>query len=345
MTGTPGTAPGGDEISVLEVMNALLRRWRLLVTAPVVCAALAAAVALILPPTFIANTAFVPEPEIRTQGLPGGLAGLASEFGIGAGTAGESPDFYADVLASRTLRDQLLTTRVDDPRTETPDDSVTLLEILPIRGKSEAERLERGRRKVADIVTISLRRQTGVVSVSAETRYPVLSATIANRAVELLSRFNLGTRQSRAQSRRLFVEGRLAEATEELRAAERDEQAFLERNRQFRGSPQLEFEHGRLQRRVAIKQDVLATLNRQYEEARIQQVNDTPVITVIDRAVTPERKANPKRVMITLVGFGLGVVLSGVVLLMQQIMDRARRHNPVQFEELRSRLGRTRGAD
>src|SRR5438132_8548828 len=51
---------------------------------------------------------------------------------------------------------------------------------------------------------------------------------------------------------------------------------------------------------VDIRQEVSLTLRREYETARIEEVNDTPVITVIDPPVPPHERSSPKRLLLVL---------------------------------------------
>lgn len=339
----PGVTPARfedeiEEISLLELVNVVLKRWKLVVGLPLLAALLAAAVSLVIPEKYAATTTFVPESEGESLSLPSGLSGLASQFGVSLpSTGGGSPQFYANVLRSRTLRDAVLRAGFPDPRTETVGDSATLLELLDVDGETEARRLEAGREQLSEITSLNVDNETSVVQVSVETRYPALSASVANLYVELLNRFNLETRQSQAQARRRFIEDRLTEAEAELRAAEEELRGFLESNRQFTGSPQLEFEHERLQRQVRIKEEVFTSLRRQYEEARIQEVNDTPVITVIDVAVPPQEKSSPRRKLNVLLAFFLVGVVAVFGAFGLEFIERSRERDEDEYREFTSR--------
>src|SRR5207302_3590136 len=133
--------------------------------------------------------------------------------------------------------------------------------------------------------------------------YPVLAAAVANRFVAYLNDFNTKSRQSQARERRKFIEQRLADGEGELRTAEESLRTFYERNRSWQQSPQLVFEEGRLRRQVDLRQEVQRTLRREYETARIEEVNDTPVITVIEPATLPTQPSAPR------LGALLGLVL------------------------------------
>ncbi len=313
------------EVSLLELANVLLKRRRLVVGLPLVAAVLMAIISLLLPAKYTATTTFVPESESEGLVLPGGLAGLASQFGVALPTGGaNSPRFYSGVLESRTVRDQVLLAIFPDPRSETPNDSAALIEILGIEGENRTRQLERGRRRLAEMMSIFVDNGINMVSLSVETRYPALSAQVANLAIDLLNRFNLETRQSNARERRRFIEERVSEAQAELQEAEDALQVFMKRNRSFAGSPELTFEHERLQRQVTIKQEVYTTLRRSYEEARIQEVNDTPVITVIDYAVPPDRRSSPKRKLNTIVAFFAAAVVGVFGALGLEFAERVR---------------------
>jgi uncharacterized protein involved in exopolysaccharide biosynthesis len=59
---------------------------------------------------------------------------------------------------------------------------------------------------------------------------------------------------------------------------------------------------------VQVKQEVYLTLAKAYEEARIAEVRDIPVLTVIDSAVAPVRRSFPRRKLNTLLGLLLGAI-------------------------------------
>ena len=333
-------APGEEleEINLLELGNVLLKRWKLVVGLPFAAAVIAAIISLIIPAKYTAHAVFFPEQESTGLDLPAGVAGLAAQLGVSIPSgAAASPQFYADVIGSRTVRDQVLQAQYSDPTTDAVRDSATLLDILRIKGRSDLDRLEKGRNRLESIVSVHIESATNVVEASVETRYPALSAAVANNIIDLLSQFNLETRQSNARANRRFTEGRMAQAEEELRQAEERLKGFLERNRRFDSSPELSFQHERLQRRVRIKEEVLTSLRRSYEEARIQEVKDTPVITVIDRAVPPQEKSSPKRKLNVILAFMAGGVLGLFFAFGSEFVERARERNREEYAELTSR--------
>ena len=204
----------------------------------------------------------------------------------------------------------LLSNYVDPRQAQSASaDSTTLLRILGLKGRDAADSLYRGVKKLDDLVAVNVNTATGIVSVSVDAHYPALAAAVANRFVEYLNAFNAQYRQSQAREQRKFVEQRLTDGEGELRRAEEDLRTFYERNRSWQQSPQLTFEEGRLRRQVDIRQELYLSLKREYETARIQEVNDTPVITVIDAATAPVKKSSPKRALWVIIALVLGSMI------------------------------------
>jgi len=69
--------------------------------------------------------------------------------------------------------------------------------------------------------------------------------------------------------------------------------------------PSGSLEYARKLREVKYHDTLLSLLARQYEAARIDEAKSAPVIQVVDRAVVPDRKSGPPRLLIIL---GTGVV-------------------------------------
>jgi len=138
--------------------------------------------------------------------------------------------------------------------------------------------------------------------------------TLVERLVRGVNQFNLETRKSQATAERQFVEGRAEEAGRALREVEDRLQTFLQRNRAIGGSPELGFERDRLQREVALRQQVYTTLLQTREEARIREVRDMPVITELEDPRLPliseSRGTAIKLILGALAGGFLGIVIA-----------------------------------
>jgi capsule polysaccharide export protein KpsE/RkpR len=68
----------------------------------------------------------------------------------------------------------------------------------------------------------------------------------------------------------------------------------------LRQLPRLAVPYADLYRRVKIQEAVFELLTQQYEMARIEEVKDVPVVSVIDPPGIPEKKSFPHRLLLTL---------------------------------------------
>ncbi len=331
-----------------DLLSPLLRQRRIVVGLPLAAAVVTILLCLVLPPLYTATTTFIP--ETRTQGqLPqglSGLAGLVGEFGLALPQqAGQSPRFYATVLRSREIMEPVLLSRYRVPRggaDRNPGDSATLLRILKIRGRTLADSLEWGIKKLNQLLSVNVDLQTNIVTVSVDTRDPVLSATVAARFIGFLNEFNTKHRESQARERRKFAEQRLADADSGLRRAEAAVKSFYEHNRGWQESPSLVFAETELRRQVQVGQEVYLTLRRGFETARIEEVNDTPVITVIDAAVVPARKSWPRLGPLTLLALVVGTMVGWVWAYAADYLNRVRREDDASYREFAGLLRQAR---
>ena len=74
-------------------------------------------------------------------------------------------------------------------------------------------------------------------------------------------------------------------------------------------------------------------LAKQYEVAKIDEAKDAAVIQVLDKAITPERKTKPKRLLIVLLTSILAGFLGMLWAFVKEALDRAR-HEPEQAHRL-----------
>ncbi|MEA3246549.1 MAG: hypothetical protein U9Q74_10380, partial [Gemmatimonadota bacterium] len=137
-------------------------------------------------------------------------------------------------------------------------------------------------------------RDANLVTVYVTTSDPALSIAICSRIISAVNEFNLTKRHGRATAERAFTETRLADVRTALRHAEEALKSFNERNRPPLLSAQLRMEAQRLQREVDLQQSLFLSLAQALEQAKIDEVRDTPVVTVVERPdLTVARELNP----------------------------------------------------
>ncbi|MAR44860.1 MAG: hypothetical protein CME03_01745 [Gemmatimonadaceae bacterium] len=326
---TPVRTTTDVEISLWEVMAVLLRRRGMVMVATMLVSLATGVYAHLQPLTYTTSAAF--RPQGSEQGASSQMLALANQFGVnvGGGAGDEaSPHFYRELLASR----EILTSVSDEPFTVSDVGSVMLKDLLKIEEESEALRDEAVLEWLGKAVSVATGSQTGTVTISVKTRWPDLSVAIAAELMTEVALFNMDTRQSQAASERVFIETRVEEAEEKLDEAEAYLRSFLETNRQWENSPMLSFQHDGLLREVGLRQSVLTTLVQSYEQARIAEVRDTPVITVLQSPFFPAQNDPRRRVFLTLLGAIFGGMTGIILAFLSESFRRPRNGDPARAD-------------
>lgn len=291
---------------MMWLVNVVIRR-RSVVIMPAIVLAILVGVGSLLGHRLYTSTALV-MPQATNGGS--GLSGLAADFGVTLSGAdpSQSPDFYAEVLAARGMLESI----VDKPYIIDRDSTVLLRDVMGVTGATLARRREVAIVRIAHATAIVVSRKTGVVTLSVTLPDPIVAREVAARYLDLLNQFNVTTRQSQATAERRFAGEQVSEAEAVLRQDEDQLQLFLERNRDYRNSPPLSFQFDRLSRAVAMQQQIFTALSQQYEQAKIQEVQDTPVLTVVqapEAPVLPDSRHVALKVMAALIlGGGVGAL-------------------------------------
>src|SRR6266550_837292 len=307
-----------DVVGPLELLVAPIRHWRGLALVVIASGLLAAALSFVLPERYDVSASFVADPG-RSVEISGGLASLAGRVGLGDLQIGpSSPQFYADLLRSRAVLRRVLRARVP-----TLNDTLPVIDVLRVRDRDSLRRLEAGERALSRRIVVRVNRITGRVDLSVSMPDAQSAQAVADTMLELLDEYNREIRRSRAGEKRAFAVAQASMAAESLRASERAMEIFLERNRSFQQSAQLQFQHERLARTIALRQDIYLALAREAEEARIEEVDTRPIITVVDPPVRPGRRAWPRRKLLVFGASVVGLVLAWSLLAILELVAAA----------------------
>lgn len=324
-----------DEISLVAFTNVLLRRrWSLIV--PV---AVCLGVAVVLTVTmhrgeYVAESRFMLESSSDVQLR---LGGLAERFGIPLSEppGEESLTFYTELLASRELLREAATSTYRFATMPVGRDTIegSLIEIYGIEAETAQNRIRAAMGMLRESIRTEEQLAAGMLRVETIAPWPDLAVQLNRRLLDLINEFNAERRRTRARAQREFVATQLDTARAELRGAEGKLERFLQQNRRYDDSPQLMFEVRRLQREVGLRQQIYTSLATTYEQARVEEVRNTPVITIVE---SPERSARPARGNLALNGV-LGLILGGLfgttLALLREHVDRQRRRHPEHFLE------------
>jgi uncharacterized protein involved in exopolysaccharide biosynthesis len=319
-----------DEVSLLGVLNVALRYRTMVLGTALTLAVVTGAILLLMPRTYTSSSSFI----VQSRRQPSTVSGLAAQFGLSLPNAdpSQSPAFYEDLLHSR----ELLAEVVDSTfvvRTGQRESRGALTDLLQARGRSPALRREAAIKRLGHLISTSTDAKTGVVHLNAKFKQPELAEQVNRLLLSLLNRFNLITRQSQASAERAFTERRLEQVRGDLNRAEDVLRTFNQQNRDIRNSPELSLQQDRLNREVLLRQQVYSTLAQAYEQAKIEEVRDTPALTVLQTPEIPVKPNSRYLVLFVLAALMLGAILGLLVAMAREGLRNAKRIGGAELEE------------
>ena len=304
--------------------------------------ALSVLAALLLPPWFQAQSTVLPPTEGNDSfGIMAGLIQGAALSKVGLTSSSTGSDIYEEILKSRTLREDLvqafhldrlykrkgmdrtlkelgrhvkvatgasglLVVQVEDRDPQRAADMANRLvdeldrfnrETLNTRAKRTREFLES---RVADVQTRLRAAEAALTAYEQEHGVVADASTVGGVASVIAQKLNL-------QVKREYVSSYTSVGSAAVRSIDTEIAAY---DRELARLPGLKNEGARLALDAEIQRRVFTMLTGQYEDARVQEMRDTPTITVLDRARAPELKSRPKRSVIVLASTLVAMLLS-----------------------------------
>lgn len=114
----------------------------------------------------------------------------------------------------------------------------------------------------------------------------------------------------------------------------------------FKQAPELGNEYLKIYRNLEIQYKILEFIQPLYEQAKIEEVRNTPSVLVLDKAAPPDRKAKPKGSIYALVSFVSSTVMGFFLVFVKELFTKMKaqdpgRHNYI-FLQLKSDLRKLR---
>ena len=172
-------------------------------------------------------------------------------------------------------------------------------ETLQTRGKRTRQFLE------ARIKELDQRMEAAEARLTQYERlHKVVVATDAS-AVQGLS--DVVAKKLSLQVKRAYMESYSAPGSPSVKEMDAEIEAF---DRELTRLPEVKNEGARLALDAEIQHKLFTFLTAQYEEARVEEMRDTPTVTVLDVARAPEVRTRPKRTFVVLGGAAFATALS-----------------------------------
>jgi len=265
-------------------------------------------------------TQFIQEPEYTSSAsilLPdnsrisnlGGLAGLASQFGVNVPMGPQadlsSPSLFPELLRSRTFAKKVLEKEF---YSEKYKQNLTLLAILTHGDQKPKENKETLITKAISPLNsmVNFEQSDNAFStLSVKASNPLFAKRLVEEILFELEALNRFFKSESVNQKINFIDQRILAVEEDLQKSEQALKFFNEQNRQI-SSPSLQLDQERLARNVEIQKGIFLTLKQQQELAKIEEVQEATVIQVLDMPEIALFPNNKKLRLNVILGFIFG---------------------------------------
>ena len=315
-----------------KIFKDLLKHKLLYVKVLPVAFILAAIYALSLPNYYSCTVKLAPELGSGSKASAGGLASLASSFGVnlGGGQQGAdaiTPTLYPDLMNSVDFKTALFpvkVTRMDDGKTFTYYDYLMNEQKAPWWAEAKASFFKlfstpkpvEGAEKVdpfqltkeqTDIVkainqnvVCDVDKKTFVISINVTDQDPLICATLADSVKTRLQKFITDYRTSKVRVDLDYHRKLFAEAKAKYDQARNRYAAYSDSHRDV-SSQSAQTKLADLQNEMNLQQQIYQQVVAQLQQAEMKVQEETPAFTTFQSATVPVVKAGPKRVQMCLI--------------------------------------------
>lgn len=254
-------------------------------------------------PKYYRSTAVVLPPN-SDQGLASGLSNIASLVGV---SLNEKPlsELLPSIVVSEAVLSEVIYHRF---YSEGHEKQITLLEYWELNEDSAALNYEKALILFRENLEVNFDRRTNIITFSILMKEPQLAADVINVTTASLDKFLRLRRISNATEQRKWIESRITEVKTDLKMSEDALKEFREKNRRIDGSPQLRLEQQRMLRDVEINSALFIELKKQLEFAKIEEIKNVPIVTIMDSARPAAKKEKPKRWLFLVFSFFASLV-------------------------------------
>lgn len=246
---------------------------------------------------------------------PSGISGLASQFGVNlnqmANADLSSPSLFPDLIKSRIFAKRILEKSFF---TEKHNKSLSLLSIFT-HGTDDSVF---GRDTLIHQATgalqsvIKLNKNGPFSELTVELSEPRFATELNKAILDELQSLNRFFKMQSTNEKISFIQNRIKSVSFDLELYEKNLKSFREKNRQI-SSPALQLDEERLLRDVDIQKNLFITLKQQLELAKIEEVQGSSVVQILDEPTLPIGASNKNLktplILSVIVGLILGILL------------------------------------
>ncbi len=274
---------------------------------------------------------------IPTENYSGSaFSGLASQFGFNTRANASfdisSSALYPEIVTSRTFAAKLLQKEF---YTEKFEQKLPLIAIFSFGTDTPSVGMD-------TLILQTSKRIPPMIKFTEETPFLILNVTtnesqfskdLAIAVLEELDKLQREFKSQRVIEKKNFIEQQIDIAQSELEKLEEQLKDFRETNRRIDTSPSLLLIHDRIQRNVEIQQGIFLTLKQQLELAKIEEVQKSSFVQVLDSPSLPLTFSNPPKLSSYILGGFAGLFLSLCIVFVVEYFSTS---NPEEAKKLKN---------
>ena len=247
----------------------------------------------------------------------GGIAGIASQFGVNIPTGNQadlsSPAILPDLIYSRTFGEKILQEEIF---LKNQDKKIKIFSLFSsdIESISELDNYKKSKalRSLRRMIDFNQSIKNPVSTLSVTAVDPKIAKDLADIILVQLDSLNRYYKDQVANEKITFIESRISSVMKDFESSEKRLKNFNQQNRQI-SSPSLQLQLDRLERDVEIQKGIYLTLKQQLELAKIEKIQESSVIQIIDMPQIPSGKNNKNLFLKILLSGILGLFLSTII--------------------------------
>jgi len=284
-------------------------------------------------PKYVSTTKmFIPSTETAQSGL----YKIANQFGLSnQGTAGadiSSSSLYPEIVNSKTFANVMLDKSF---YTEKYGKKLPLIAIFTHGNRPAPDNIDTLKISAANIIANMVRvsKEMGFFIIDVTTTEPQFSKDFADTMIVELDKLQRKFKKQTVNETIDYLKQKISLAKIELETNEEKLKNFRERNRNVNNSPGLLLTQERLQRDVQIQSGIFLTLKQQLELAKIEEVQKSSFVQILDYPSLPLVESNPKKLSTYIIGGFIGFFLAlGLSFVIEYFTNR----NEIEASKLKS---------
>ncbi len=352
------------EIDIMAIVGQIFKHPKSLAVCVTSSVLLGIIVALTTPKVYTASVVLAPEMSAGGLGLSGGLADMASNFGVDLNSAGKGmdaiyPEIYPELFTSYDFIHSLFSVPVRTEKSNktcdyayhlTKQTKNSLLQYPKVwlsslmkktvkagSGKADPFKMSRDEAELCDGISGNIMcmvdKKTSVITISVKDQDPLVAAILADTLQRRLQTYITDYRTKKARTDYGYYKKLYSEAKAKYTKVQQKYAAYCDANQDI-VLESFQTKRDELENNMQLAFNTMSQLNTQLQNAEAKIQERTPAFTILSEAKMPYKASSTPRSFVVIIFAMLGVVIDVLWL----ICTNRRKKNYEEESELQNKL-------